>query len=93
MKHFAKKEKGRYLDLYTNKVATSMCCNPDDKIIEVDVTVDETGEYLGWLKTGEEVPHFIYPKRVLIDICFPYGVDVAIKRGEGKIVKVKIKEL
>jgi len=49
-------------------------------------------EYYAW-KTKEGVYRNIYTGRILVEMCSPDGYKKATERGDGKIVKVEIKEI
>jgi hypothetical protein len=82
-----------YAHLYPNKVCVSMCGS--DPIIKVRVTECEETPDCYWaywdLKDGDF--SMVYPKRNLVEICFPYGSKVAVERGEGLVLPVRIEEI
>jgi len=52
-----------------------------------DLEPGETSEYWAWWSNKFM---FVYPGKVCVDICFPYGPEVLEKAGEGIRVNVAI---
>jgi hypothetical protein len=61
-------------------------------IVAVAVREAADGDYWGWLKTGEAVPTMIWPSWAQFTICFPYGPEVEVKRGNGEILRLCVAE-
>jgi hypothetical protein len=64
-----------------------------DEIKKVIVSLDDNGEYYGWLEKGENTPTMIWPSRAQFSMCFPYGYEAEEKRIKGKMVRLKIIEI
>jgi hypothetical protein len=63
----------------------------------VAVTVEETPEseaptHWGWLKTGKDTPEMIYPRRFLLEMCFPYGIAAEVEAGRGREMRLTVRE-
>lgn len=59
----------------------------------VTVSVTEDGPYWGWLPAATELrpfptPVMIYRRKVLFDVCFPYGPEADERAGQGRIVRL-----
>jgi hypothetical protein len=65
-----------------------------EPIVPVEVTVvdraDESGTHWGWLAKTASAPTMIWPSPVQFAICFPYGPECEVKRGCGRIVRLRI---
>jgi hypothetical protein len=81
--HFG--ERG-YVELY-------LAVGPQDPIVPVEVTEDESGTYWGWIEAEGGPPVMIQPHRILFDIQFPYGPRVEEEGGSGRIVQLSVQEI
>lgn len=64
-----------------------------DPIVQIELTEDPEGTYWGWLAKDATYPSMVWPKKMLLDICFPYGPDVEQERGKGRVVRMVVKEI
>ncbi len=92
MNYFAHEIDGKFRHVFSNEIQVKMCGR--EPIIPVEVTIDETGEYFGWLdfKDQKTKPCMIYDSLLLLDCCFPYGMKAEIDAGKGKMVKLTIRK-
>lgn len=51
---------------------------------------DETGDYMGWLYTGEDDRLVLVQRAILFDIQFTYGHRAEQERGKGQSVRLRI---
>lgn len=72
----------RYVELHGMK----------EPIVEVLLTEDPNGPYYGWLETGKETPHFIWPSEGQLDMCFPYGLKAEEEHGKGVPLRFSIQK-
>ena len=68
-------------------------CGGDQSVVEVRLTEDPDGEYDGWLDAGEDTPCLIWNSYVFLDMCFPYGIQAAIDKGRGVVVRLRCQPL
>lgn len=50
-------------------------------------------EYWAWYDNKDKGYRHIYPRRFLVEMCSPDGFKRAEARGDGRIVKVVVKEV
>ncbi len=62
-------------------------------IVEIRLTEDTTGDYYGWLKTGQDTPTMIWPSEAQFSMCFAYGPNVEVERGEGQKLRFTVAKL
>ncbi len=86
-----------YMNIFSHIRTVIMCTMKDEKIYEIDINeivnpaeVDENS-YYGWLENDGNIS-FVYPHLALLSVCFTYGYKAEEDRGNGKLVRVKIKE-
>lgn len=60
-----------------------------EPIVEIALTEDPEGGYYGWLGTGNDTPSMIWPSWAQFSMCFAYGPQVEVDRGNGTIVRMK----
>lgn len=66
-----------------------------DPIVAVAVEETPDGEeptHWGWVRTGDDAPIMIYPRKSLLEMCFPYGTDAEVEAGRGRVVRLTVTE-
>lgn len=53
---------------------------------------DMTVDYWGWFDFEEQEITLVWPKRFLLDMCFPAGIDATEKANQGKAYRLEIVE-
>jgi len=89
---YAFKKNERFHSIFNHPVGTKMCGS--GIVYTVSITENSEGNYWGWEdkdKPGEYV--MIWPSRVQLEMCFPYGMKVAINKNEGRPVQLKIEQM
>jgi hypothetical protein len=66
-------------------------------IVQVEMTEDPAGEYLGWVpdycdSTRAAVPELVQPE-YLFELQFPYGSKAEVEHGHGHVVRLVMKEV
>lgn len=82
-----------YRHIFDSQVAVRMCGDGSEEVKAVKVSLDLDGPFYGWLPTDRDFPSLVYEQMVLLDICFPYGVDAAFRAGHGRIVRLRVEPL
>ena len=82
---------GMFYNIYPSIFAATMCGYEHHEISEIEFVEDVNGEYWSFQDTGKDTFHLIYPHKILFNICFPYGPDIEVEKGNGRIVRLKIK--
>ena len=59
-------------------------------IHKVEILESETGGYWGWWDTERQEYQNIYPRKHLVEMCFPYGTDVEEARGRGRLAQLSV---
>lgn len=54
---------------------------------------DPAATHWAWLKAGDREPEMIYPRRVLYEVCFPYGPEAEERAGKGRTVRLAVREV
>jgi hypothetical protein len=73
---------------------------PED-VIEVCLKISDNQEipkkdnnmvvdYWGWFDNKKQNFTIIYPKRFLLEMCFPYGIKASEDKGDGKAYRLEI---
>jgi hypothetical protein len=60
--------------------------------IPVLVTMDDEGDYLGWIEAGKSEPDLIQHRKIF-NIQFPYGYQAEVEAGRGEVVGLRIEEV
>lgn len=72
-------------------------CDLGELILPVSVRLvaddDPAATHWAWLRTGKETPEMVYPRRVLFNVCFPYGAEVEQENGRGRIVRLVVTDV
>lgn len=54
---------------------------------------DQDGEFRAWWNNEREEFSLCYPAEVLLNMCFPYGPEAAVERGDGHKMRVRVIEI
>jgi hypothetical protein len=86
-----------YANFFPHPGLVKMCRGPNDArpILEAEVSegTDTPDTYWGWWEKDKGEFLFVYTRKLLVEICFPYGVEPEEARGRGKLLPVNIKIL
>lgn len=77
--------------IYDDKRSVAMCGIKQFDIVKLQVTEDENGEYWGWLE-GNEIS-MVWSSFTALKMCFAYGIEVEEKKGRGRRIRLKIKQI
>ncbi len=61
-------------------------------IVPVRIIESPEGKYYGYIRTGKTIPEMIYPNWNLFTVCFAYGPEVEVEKGNGRIVRLDVVE-
>ena len=65
----------------------------DEPIVPVVLTESPTGRYWGWLENdGKDTPTMIWPSKMQVEMCFPYGPKAESDRGRGRLIQLDIQK-
>lgn len=84
---------GTFCHIYESAMQVEMC--GDEPVHRAKARVAEEGEeptHYGWLENDGDLS-MIWPSRVQVEMCFPYGYEAHEKAGEGKLVGVIISDI
>lgn len=87
---------GTYLaHFFSNTLGVKMCrADTDDStpILEVRVSegTDTKDSYWGWWNEEAQRFMFIFPRKFLVEMCFPYGTRIEEEQGLGKLLPVNV---
>jgi hypothetical protein len=85
----SKDDDGVFHDIFTSKKAV-LCCADNAHPVRVNLTdSNQIGTHWGWLDADGSIS-MIFSNRRSLELCFPYGLDDAIKRDEGRPVEVTV---
>lgn len=85
-------ETREYLNVHSDRRTTAAYWSQDKvSIVQVTVTEDPDGQYLGWIDADREVPTLIQ-YHTLYSMQFPYGPKAEEERGRGRTVTLRITE-
>ena len=79
---------------FPSMMAVKMCM--DDRrpfpIFETVVTegTDTPDSYWGWWDNKDERFTIVFARKLLVEICFPYGSKAEEDRGRGKLLPVNV---
>ncbi len=86
-----------YDHFYLTKFLVSCCGASEDKVHKVELREaeeDEKDAYWGWEDFEDNNEWmFIFPSRILLDMCFPSGVDLEAKLGRGRSVRLIVERI
>ena len=82
-------------DFYPNAFCVRICGHKEN-ILKVEVVEDDSGKtdsYWGWWDAEKEKFQFVYAAKMLLNMCFAYGMKAEEDRGRGKGMPVRIQVL
>jgi hypothetical protein len=81
---------GGFRNIFPSTVQVNMCLGRGESPTRVKVTLDENGPFFGWMSPKHVHPSMIYIRMLLLEICFPYGIDSAVAAGQGRVVRLRV---
>lgn len=93
---FCAKTSRGHRDFFLNPLGVKMCGHDESCIIEVRVreVIDQDDPIqFGWWDNAKSEFSLVFPHRLLVEACFPYGTEVEIKQGTGNLYGVIIEEI
>ena len=96
IKHLREQDDIEYFHhVFPHFLSTLMCVSLKEKVSQIRVREalpEEETPYHAWKHPDGQIS-LIYPSKVQVEICFPYGSEIAAKNGRGKMIKVVITEV
>lgn len=86
---YATKHGDTFDNIYGHPGQVRMCLGrePTD-IYEIELVENEAGPYWGWQDTGKTDFILVYFEGAAFRMSFAYGVDVEVKKGKGRVVRL-----
>lgn len=88
-----KHDNGELHNVYDNLMVyrSGLVCGPQEEVFEVSFTECEKNEHdmVAWQETGSNDISMIFASKLLLTVCFPYGLDAAVNAGKGRCVYLK----
>lgn len=93
-KRYAQKhENGELHNVYDNPLVyrSGLVCEPDEDIFRITFVECEEKDHdmVAWQKTDSNNISMIFASKLLLTVCFPYGINAEINAGKGHIVYLK----
>jgi hypothetical protein len=69
----------RFFHFYKSVIAVKMCCDKKEQIKTISIREaqpEELEDAWGWYDLKRNKLVFIYPRLILLEMCFPYGMDI-----------------
>jgi hypothetical protein len=82
-----------FFNFYPHPLAVKMCGAKEICEVEVTLTEESIDCYWGWWGKGSQRFEHVYPRKFMVEMCFPYGTDIEIEKGKGNLVPVKITKI
>ena len=79
-----------FYHIYSSRMAVSMCGVADADIVPVMVREQVDGGHWGWWDHEHQAFAMIWPSKVQVEMCFPYGYRAAEWAGDGKLVELLV---
>jgi len=91
-----REQNGKYYfhNIFNDMKSTLMCASPGEKIYQIEIREAVTGEktpYYAWKRQNGKI-ELIFPSKVQVEVCFPYGIKVASLNSGGHLINVCIRE-
>lgn len=84
-----------YSDIFRTTSQCRLCVGPDEKHLIWEIELREVREgdneqqtHWGFVYGDDDDYSLIWPTRMQLNMCFPEGVDAAVKRGKGRIANL-----
>jgi len=84
-----------FFHVFPHILSTLMCVGIGEKVSQIEVREalpDEETPYYAWKHSDNHIS-LIYPSKIQVEICFPYGSETATENGEGHMIQVVITEV
>ncbi len=65
-------------------------CGSNHPIVKVMVRANDGGDYWAWWDNNDSCFMFVYRRKVLVEMCFPYGTKAEESRGRGELMCVEV---
>lgn len=80
-----------YTDVYSSPIGVRVCGHEPTHVVTVrEATDGEDWNSWAWWNNKRQEITMIFPSRVQVEICFPYGHKVAEDAGDGRLIPVMI---
>lgn len=80
-----------YRDIYESIIQVKMCEDKDpQKRYLIKLEVNSEGRYWGWLSYIRNRYGMIYPRKYQLEMCFPYGIEIAVSSKQGEVVRFNV---
>lgn len=85
-----------YSHFFPSTLGVKMCQDDRRPYPVFEVLVTETEEYpnldtyWGWWDQERQMFNIVFVKKLLVEVCFPYGSKAEEDRGRGKLLPVNI---
>ncbi len=82
--------------------SASLCGYKPEDIVELNMAISNNQikpdpndvnmvpDYWGWFDNEDKKFTLIYPKLFLLNMCFPYGIEIEENRNKGKAYRLEI---
>jgi hypothetical protein len=98
---FDKENGGHYKHFGINPVSAVLYGDKPEDIVEVNIRISDDqstpvnynsmiADYWGWYDYKDKKFSLIYPKRFLLEMCFPYGIAASERAGQGKAYRLEL---
>jgi len=87
---------GTWMTYFFQTVRSVKMCMDDRRpfpILEVVVEegTDTPDSYWGWWDSERQAFNIVFARKLLVEICFPYGSKAEEDRGRGKLLPVNVR--
>jgi len=83
-----------FFHFFPNAFCVNLCESDGPTLkVEVSETTETPDSYWGWWDEKDQEFCHVYPKKFMVEMCFPYAVELYEKRGDGELLPVSIKVL
>ena len=82
-------------NIFSDIRSTLMCVGKGEEIFQIEVREalpEEETPYYGWKYSNGRIS-MIFPSKLQVEVCFPYGTKAATVNGDGHMVKLIITEI